>query len=207
MFEVYFMPYPVQRYNRILNRFCIASKAFSQEEVEKILDLEDLQKFQKGAVGFGGNEGAQVNKTARDSDVMWTVHDANSDWLYQKFAGLVSAVNYDHFMYDIDGFENFQYTVYKSKNKQHYDWHIDCGNLSTNFERKISASIILTDPKKYEGGEFECVINGMVHEPVVLRPEIGDVIFFASWMPHRVRPVTSGIRKSLVCWVMGKNTW
>ena len=110
-------------------------------------------------------------------------------------------------MYDIEGFENFQYTVYRSKDKQHYDWHIDAGNTSSPFERKISASLILTDPSKYEGGEFECVMNGRVDEPFVAKGEIGDVIFFDSGMPHRVRPVTSGVRKSLVCWIMGKNTW
>ena len=110
-------------------------------------------------------------------------------------------------MYDIDGFESFQYTVYKSKTKQHYDWHIDSGNTYQKYERKISASIILSDPSKYEGGEFECVLNGRVDEPFIGKPNKGDVIFFSSWMPHRVRPVTSGIRKSLVCWVMGARTW
>ena len=199
------MPYPVQRYTRQLNRFCVATKAFSDEEVDKILDLEDLQKFQKGSVGIGGK--GQVNKKTRDSEVMWVMHDQNSDWLFAKFAQLTSMVNYDHFMYDIDGFESFQYTVYKSKDKQHYDWHVDAGNLSTPFERKISATIILTPPNKYEGGEFEIVIDGQVETPQLLKPEVGDVIFFDSRMPHRVRPVTSGIRKSLVCWVMGKNVW
>jgi predicted 2-oxoglutarate/Fe(II)-dependent dioxygenase YbiX len=187
------MPYPVQRYARVLNRFCVATKAFTKDEIEKILDLEDLQKFQKGAVGAGTGKG-QVNKKTRDSEVMWIMHDQTSDWLYQKFSSLVSAVNYE-------------YTVYKSKDKQHYDWHVDASNLSTPFERKISATIVLTDPSKYEGGEFECVLNGRVDEPFLAKPELGDVIFFDSKMPHRVRPVTSGIRKSLVAWVMGKNTW
>jgi PKHD-type hydroxylase len=110
-------------------------------------------------------------------------------------------------MYDIDGFESFQYTVYKSKDKQHYDWHVDAGNLSTPYERKISATIVLTPPEKYEGGEFEIVMDGQVASPQLLKPEAGDVIFFDSRMPHRVRPVTSGVRKSLVAWVMGKNIW
>jgi len=200
------MPYPVQRYVRTLDKFCIATKAFSEEEVANILDLEDLQKFQKGGVG-GGPASSKVNKKTRDSDVMWIIHDQNSNWLFSKFAQIVSAINYDHFMYDIDGFESFQYTVYKSKDKQHYDWHIDAGNVSSQYERKISASIILTDPKKYEGGELEVVLNGRVDEPQVLKSEIGDIIFFDSRMPHRVRPITSGVRKSVVCWVMGKNVW
>ena len=108
-------------------------------------------------------------------------------------------------MYNIEGYENFQYTRYRKG--EFYDWHIDAGDLSTEYERKISATIILSDPKEYEGGEFQCVIGGRVDEPMTVKPKKGDAIFFASWMPHRVTPVTKGVRKSLVCWVMGKRTW
>jgi hypothetical protein len=80
------MPYPVQKYIRTLNQFCVATNAFTPEEVDKIIDLEDLQKFQNGAVGGGGK--GQVNKKTRDSEVMWVMHDQNSDWLYQKFSFL-----------------------------------------------------------------------------------------------------------------------
>jgi PKHD-type hydroxylase len=200
------MPYPVQQYSRILNRFCVASQVFTPDEVERILDFEDLQKFQRGAVGSEHKSG-KVDKNVRNSEIMWLYHDQNSDWLYSKFSNVVSSINYDHFMFDVDSFDNFQYTKYNAKDKQHYDWHVDASNLSTPYERKISATILLTDPSKYEGGEFECVMNGRVDDPVVLKPNAGDIVFFASYMPHRVRPVTSGIRKSLVCWVMGKNSW
>lgn len=198
------MPYPVRQYAKQLNQFCVASDAFTLEEIDQIIDLEDLQKFQHGGVGNGRGPG-KVNKKARDSEVMWIQHDANSDWLFQKFSHLVSMVNYDHFMYNIDGYENFQYTRYRKG--EFYDWHIDSGDMFTEYERKISATIILSDPKEYEGGEFQCVIGGRVDEPMTVKPKKGDAIFFASWMPHRVTPVTKGVRKSLVCWVMGKRTW
>jgi PKHD-type hydroxylase len=198
------MAFKVQKYVRRLEQFCVVNQAFTEEECEKIVDLEDLQKFQKGGVGNGGS--GKVDKKARDSEIMWLFQDQNSDWVFQKFGNLVSLVNYDHFMYNIDGFEAFQYTVYRSKNKQHYDWHIDADNTSANYIRKISASIILTDPDDYEGGEFQLVPHGRVDEPFTVKPKRGDAIFFSSWMPHRVCPVTSGVRKSLVCWVMGERT-
>jgi PKHD-type hydroxylase len=194
------MPYPVQNYAKQLNQFCVVNDAFTQEEVDQIVDLEDLQKFTKGRTGGGEVKGQ--NTKMRDSEVMWVAHDQNSDWLYQKFSHLVSLVNNDHFMYDLDSFENFQYTRYRKN--EHYNWHVDVSNVYTKFERKISATVLLSDPKSYEGGEFECVIHGRVDEPVVIKPNRGDIVFFASWMPHRVRPVTSGVRKSLVCWIMGK---
>ena len=200
------MPYPIPQYTKMLNEFCVANEAFTQEEVDKIIDLEDLQKFQRGGVGGSGGPG-QVNKKVRDSDVQWIFPDQNSDWIFQKFAQLASMVNYDHFMYAIEGFENFQYTVYRAKTKQHYNWHIDAGGPWSIYERKLSAVVILSDPQEYEGGEFQCVLHGRVDEPMTIKPKRGDAVFFASWMPHRVAPVTKGTRKSLVCWVMGPRTW
>jgi PKHD-type hydroxylase len=198
------MHYGIQKYNKILTQYCVINNVFNDEEVDRIIDLEDLQKFAKGKIGGSDSEGVILEST-RDSDVMWINHDPSSDWLFSKFASLVSNVNGDFFMYNIHGFDMFQYTVYRKN--EHYNWHIDMGHMSTNFERKISASIILTDPKKYDGGEFDLITNGNIEEPITLKPNKGDVVFFASWMPHRVRPVTSGVRKSLVCWVMGERTW
>ena len=198
------MPFKLQKYSHKLQQYCVVNNAFTQDECDKIVDLEDLQKFQKGGVGTAGQ--GQINKKARDSDIMWLSHDQNSDWLFQKFGNLVSLVNYDHFMYNIDGFDAFQYTVYRAKNKQHYDFHIDSDQNSQNYIRKIIASVLLSDPDDYEGGEFELVPHGRVNEPFVVKPKRGEIIFFSSFMPHRVRPVTSGVRKSLVCWVMGERT-
>ena len=64
--------------------------------------------------------------------------------------------------------------------------------------------MLLTGPDEYEGGELEIINNGNLEEKISFKPNKGDVVFFASWMPHRVVPVTSGLRKSLVAWVMGE---
>ncbi len=193
----------LQKYNKILHQYCVVNDVFSKEEVDRIIDLEDLQKFTKGKVG-PGDEGLLVENT-RDSEIMWIHHDQTSSWLFQKFGNLVANVNGDFFMYDIEGFDSFQYTIYREN--EHYNWHIDMGNMSNNYERKISASIILSDPSEYEGGEFQIIPSGNVDDPIIIKPNRGDVVFFASWMPHKVNPVISGVRKSLVAWVMGKRTW
>lgn len=196
--------FPVQKFVRQFSQFCILNEGFTSEEVDKILDIEDLENFQKGKVG-SNKKGVigEFNKEARDSDVMWILPNTNgSRWLFEKFSYLTSLVNYDHFMYDISHFDAFQYTKYNSKG-QHYDWHTDTGDRRGKYERKISASIMLTDPKDYEGGEFYAVLNGRVDDPVIVKPPKGDIIFFPSWIPHKVAPVTSGVRKSLVVWIEG----
>lgn len=197
------MPIKVQRYAKELRQYCVMPNAFTEDEVDKIVDLEDLQKFSRGQVG--GAKNGKLDKKIRDSEIMWLQPDQNSGWLFDKFAALVTRVNTDHFMYDIDGFDAFQYTKYRKQ--EHYNWHYDMDITSSDFMRKISASVMLSDLKEYEGGEFEIVTNGNIENVQSYRLNRGDIIFFGSWMSHRVRPVTSGVRKSLVCWVMGKRTW
>lgn len=187
------------KYSKQLLQHCVVEKFFSDEEVEKIIDLEDLQQFTQGKIGA---EGGSLNTKQRDSDISWLHPSNESKWIFDKFSYLVGKVNYDHFMLDIDGFDSFQYTKYK--NKQHYNWHFDTQLDYSNWERKISATVLLSDPEKYNGGEFQLVTNGNIEDPLSIKPSKGSVVFFASWMPHRVAPVKSGVRRSLVAWIMGK---
>jgi len=188
------------KYIKPLPQYCVVDNFFSEEEIDKIIDNQNLSNFTKGKLG-GGKDGKLV-KEYRDSDISWLHFSPESRWIFDKFGGLLGQVNHSHFMYDIDGFDAFQYTKYKSK--QHYNWHFDAFTEFHAFERKISSVILLSDPAKYGGGEFEIIIDGNIEKPISIKPQKGSVIFFASWMPHRVAPVKSGVRKSLVSWVMGK---
>ena len=60
---------------------------------------------------------------------------------------------------------------------------------------------LLTDPETdYTGGNFE--INTGGNSEIVPFPK-GRIIAFPSFILHRVTPVTSGTRKSIVIWVTG----
>ena len=193
------MTFGFYKYNAPLECFAVWENGFTPEEIDKINFLEDLQNFDRAKVG---KETSDAKKEIRDSEVAWIVPDHNSNWLFERLGQITSAVNHQHFMYDIEGVETLQYTKYKLD--QHYTWHWDVEFGWQNFQRKISAVMMLTDPEEYEGGEFEICINGNFEDTRVLKPKKGDIVFFASWMPHRVKPVISGERKSLVMWVMGK---
>ena len=83
-----------------------------------------------------------------------------------------------------------------------YNWHIDesdwtPGKRQGNKIRKISCTILLNDD--FEGGEFEIQTT----EKKVIELKKKDIIIFQSDTPHRVRPVTSGVRHSLVGWIQG----
>ena len=91
-----------------------------------------------------------------------------------------------------------------------YDWHVDTLpkpmiNNDVSYNRKISATVWLNDPEEYEGGEFDIEIKGP-REDIrydTLKLPKGSIVIFPSDRWHRVRPVTSGVRKSLVLWFQG----
>lgn len=194
---------PLNKYNSFLQCFAVMTSAFSEEEVDKIIFLEKLLQFNLGKVGMGDTESSIPNQEVRDSDVSFIAPDENSHWLFQRLSHIIPMANYDHFQYDIDGIEAVQYTKYGLN--QHYTWHTDCGaGHWMPQERKISVTIMLDGPDDYEGGELEVATGGNPDTPVSLKPNKGEAVFFASWMPHRVKPVISGTRRSLVVWVVGK---
>ena len=194
------MGYQFSKYSAPLECFAVWRGGFNEDEIEKIVFLEELQSFDKGKIGTDPN--SQPDLTTRDSEVAWIHPDQNSDWLFNRLSGITSKVNYDHFLYDIDGIDALQYTKYGLN--QHYTWHWDVSFGWENYQRKMSFVVMLSDPEEYEGGEFQICNNGNLDSIVSLKPNKGDIVYFASWMPHRVAPVTSGQRRSLVGWVMGK---
>ena len=101
---------------------------------------------------------------------------------------------------DIRGFhEHIQFTVYEGDDKGFYRWHVDNNMQSDVPPRKLSMTVQLSDPSEYTGGELQ-LHDGEVQTAVNNR---GHVVIFPSYVLHRVQPVTSGIRRSLVVWANG----
>ena len=69
--------------------------------------------------------------------------------------------------------------------------------------RKISMSLFLNED--YEGGDFDLEIYKPEVDPRYKSFKLpkGSAIFFQGDKWHRVRPVTSGVRKSIVAWFYG----
>jgi PKHD-type hydroxylase len=97
---------------------------------------------------------------------------------------------------DINGSQNVQYARYFPD--QHYNLHRDASITQELTMRKLSVAIQISDPSTYEGGEFE--IEGTVLEDFKAR---GSVVVFPSILMHGIKPVTKGVRHSIVCWITG----
>jgi PKHD-type hydroxylase len=107
-------------------------------------------------------------------------------------------LNRQHWNLDIAGFgEALQMTRYEGGDEGHYDWHQDFG---ATISRKLSIVVQLTDPDTYEGGDLQIMTS---HQPINVERKRGLVAVFPSFQLHRVTPVTSGDRHTLVAWMSG----
>jgi PKHD-type hydroxylase len=92
--------------------------------------------------------------------------------------------------------EELRYTVYGPGDK--FEWHVDLGP-DTVSGRKLSLTVQLSERDEYEDGELEFINVPRSGKPL----ELGTAVFFPSYMLHRVKPVRSGVRRSLVTWGYG----
>ena len=148
----------------------------------------------------------------RKSDIVWM----NDTWIYKEIQPYIHMANSNaNWNFQWDFTESCQFTEYKKG--QFYDWHCDSSelpydepdNFNTNGKiRKLSMTLCLTEPEEYKAGDLEFAFHDLDgnKQPRICE-EIrskGSVIVFPSFVWHRVKPVTKGIRNSLVCWNLGQ---
>lgn len=176
------------------------SGGFTPEECDRLIEIGELKEFESARVGDAGNN--QENLTVRNTDVTWLHPADDTHWIFERMGALAAKINFDKFQLDLDVFDGFQFTRYKQD--QHYDWHTDTMNTPPDGKfRKLSMIAMLTDPQEYEGGDVLFAPDGGVERVARWRPKKGDILAFYSHTPHKVEPVTSGRRITLVTWVKG----
>ena len=193
----------------------------SPEDCDKIIKYGQSKDLRR-ANTFGDEDGG----TVRNSDVSWIGDDGV---LLEKLNSFTAGANRSAgWNFDIQhGAENIQFTEYKLG--QYYDWHNDGQGDTPNvyrrdipgiselpeevprgynkahvgMMRKLSVVVQLSDPKTYKGGtlQIRCPESLAVFEPTNKQ---GSIIVFPSFMIHRVRPVTKGVRHSAVIWHLGR---
>lgn len=93
-----------------------------------------------------------------------------------------------------------QFTQYDSADEGFYGRHHDINWESHEpYDRKISISILLSEPKDFDGGEL--LFHEVTNQGIEWQK--GSVLCFPSFLQHSVSPVTRGTRKSLVAWFSG----
>ena len=172
---------------------------FTPEQCNKIIQAGRSEPKIDAKVGSGFEEKeGKIDTNIRTSHISWIPFRKMID-MYKDIEKAMKRTNGNHFGFDgMTINEMAQYTEYPSGGL--YDWHVD---NDVNFAheppvRKISMTCLLSHESEFEGGELEFQQEG---KSVKLKQ--GQAAFFASFVRHRVAPITKGVRKSLVMWFGG----
>jgi PKHD-type hydroxylase len=173
---------------------------FTEDELKTIVEYCDAIGTESGTV-FGGSSQEDYEKY-RVSNVKFHKRNQETAWIFDRLNFVIQAANEQFYNFNLNGYAEFQYTTYDPNGR--YDFHTDLaygekyGNESEL--RKLSLTLLLNDD--FEGGEFE-VNLGKEENAITVPMHKGRVVLFPSFVLHRVKPVTKGVRKSLVIWVVG----
>ena len=172
---------------------------FTPKQCQMVIQAGRSEPKQDAQVGSKeGTKGGVHDTKTRTSHISWIPFKKMNE-MYKQIEKIMKATNGNHFGFDgMQLTEPAQYTEYPEGG--FYDWHVD-NDINFQHEptvRKISMTILLSPENEFEGGDLELVKEGQS-----AKIKQGQAIFFASFIRHRVAPVTKGNRKSLVMWFGG----
>lgn len=187
--------------------YALAHNVFTNQELDAIIEYTSKLEVRKGLVATGDTAENEKLNDYRKSNIAFFTPSKENEWIFKKLNITIEDLNAQHYNFILNGYDALQYTEYNASYDGKYDWHMDCmlgGTLPDKMYemRKLSFSVILNEPNvDFEGGNFELMINSTT--PTTIVAPKGTVIFFPSFMIHRVSQLTKGKRKSLVGWVTG----
>lgn len=158
-------------------------------------------------------------KEVRQCDLKFVGYDRENKpvaKMFHRLFEMTEKINNTFFGFDLYGFNQVQYTLYNKKGS-HYEWHKDqlqhFDNIMSAIPRKLSFSLVLSDKKEFNGSDF--VFKGssssydvkgdsfIPNSDAVVTQDKGTLLVFPSYILHKVTPLKSGVRKSLVWWATG----
>ena len=172
---------------------------FTPLQCKMVIEAGREEPKKDAEVGANENQKEGVLDTnTRTSHISWIPFKKMPE-MYRDIEQLMMQTNANHF-----GFDNMritelaQYTEYPEGG--FYDWHVDNYDNCQHEPpvRKISMTCLLSPENEFEGGDLELIKEGQA-----VKLKQGQAAFFASFIRHRVAPVTKGIRRSLVMWFGG----
>jgi PKHD-type hydroxylase len=194
-------------------KFCDELIAYGKKNQEQIALTGNIESKRNLKLNPLTKKETKDLKKKRNSNVVWM----DDRWIYDQIQPYVNQANKSAgWNFEWNWSESCQFTKYSKE--QYYDWHCDSWDTpynnpeNLNFHgkiRKLSVTCSLSDPKDYKGGELEFNFNNPeatkkqnIKKCLEILPR-GSIVVFPSFVWHRVRPVTKGIRYSLVIWNLG----
>ncbi len=172
-------------------RLAAIAMVFTPDECSRLIE-EFTPKLEPAWV-----ESLDVAQSAsiRKSSAVFVAPNKSTSWVFERLAKAVREINDTVYGFAVSQFrEGFQFTRYEVG--EYYGPHFDIGPGKLT-ERKLSLTVQLSPPDAYAGGEL------IIYPEFVASKDRGTMTVFPSFMCHDVRPVTVGVRYSLVSWLAG----
>lgn len=189
----------------------VFTKAFTPEECNSIIETVKQEAPTWAMTGDSDEHNPDKTFNVRRSKVFWIQRNhPKLGYLLDKLWNTVTPINNQYFGAHLLDLPPLQFTQYSEQYQGEYKMHMDLDWMEErlpgsrpNFQRKISCIVQLSDPKDYEGGNFEFGNDVQEKPPAQNIKEQGTLLAFPSFLYHGVRPVTKGTRYSLVGWFEG----
>lgn len=168
--------------------------------IDRWVTAADTISFEDGKVM--AEDGSKHDPNSRICQIRW-IQPSKHVKLYNSIANNIWPyvdAEMGSFRVDIYRTLEVQYTTYLETGfyRRHTDIDVISSRLNskTRLFRKISIVVMLSDPSEYDGGDL------IVGQKVASK-EKGTIHMFFPMTNHEVKPVTRGIRRTLVAWVLG----
>lgn len=172
--------------------FMIYENLFSDEECDDILEHCLSLPEAEGLVGRPV-VGYVTDYDLRKCGVTYLPRLKDNLWFLERCEQALTHANDSYWRFDVKDFSQPARLMTYHENDHFQSWHQDNGPGLTR-HRKLTIVVQLDHQTAYEGGQFEMAGR---HLPNTYGPR-GSAIVFPSYQQHRVSPITSGLRRSLV---------
>lgn len=173
--------------------FIVHPKLFTADECDLVNQYFDSLQSVIGWVGEKDGEYLQPKEihTLRKCVVTYAENNDASRWFHSKIESHTDLLNAQYWRCEVADYSQPIRRMSYGPTDHFKSWHPDYGMGQTAY-RKLTTVVLLDDPSEFTGGDFEVACWGVV--PL----QKGDSITFPTYIYHRVTPVLSGLRRSLV---------
>ena len=167
--------------------FTIPNFLSSQECTEVIAKCKSELELRQAVVG----NNKEVNLKHRKSSVAFIEDLGSVNTRLTEI--LTNSIKIKGF--NVSGLENFQFTEYQIG--EFYNWHKDSATDNPEFSDRFYSTVIQLN-SNYKDGELQVIEDG---KEKTLTKGLGTLYMFPSYLTHRVKPISTGTRYSLVSWI------
>lgn len=189
----------------MLGEMYYQNRFLTDSECESLIDYfkENREEATRGVFGYPPN--ASVEFYRRTCKVLTLdQEDEKFKPIIAKVTSVVKQANEDIFLFDIDwkqtaqSRKNVWITEYDGSEKAHWANHQNVNWISNHLQTKICASLILSNPKDYEGGDV--ILNFATAKDLPTPTELrarAILYVYPAFRYTQINPVLSGFKYHL----------